>query len=216
MNINGGTLTSATNLRVSDDGPDGPGSGVLNMTGGVATMPNFLLIGHGKQHERHLQLVGGTITAAQLQRRTAPQAMGTVNQTGGFVNNSANLVVAEISRRDNLYDLSGGTLRIVNNNSNGSAFIGSSAGIGTLRVRDNGNAQIDGHIFVAGGTTAFGTFSMSGGTVALGLNKPEGGFLVLGEFGQATATSAAVNSASTSSWAAPQQTSRPISRKRGN
>jgi len=189
LNVNGGTLTSTSNIRIGED--EGT-NGVMNMTGGVVSMPGFFLVGHfspaGSTNitTGTFNMSGGTLTAANYNLGQHPSARGEVHQSGGFINNSANLVVGEISRQENLYDLSGGTLRIVNNNSNGSAFIGSSAGIGTFRVRDNGNAQIDGHLFLAGGTTAFGTFNMSGGTVALGLNKPEGGFMVLGEFGQAT------------------------------
>src|SRR5688500_17611609 len=185
FNMNGGVITSLNNMRVSDDNGS---TGVLNMNGGEITLPSFLLVGHGNGTNGTLNFSGGTITVANYNIGQHPSARGYVNQTGGFANNTANLVVAKISREDNIYDLSGGTLRILNTASNGSAFIGSSAGIGTLRVRGTGNAQIDGHIFLAGGATAFGTFNMSGGTVALGLNKPEGCFLVVGENGQGTAT----------------------------
>jgi hypothetical protein len=199
LNMNGGTITSLSNMRLGDDNGS---NGVLNMTGGVVTLPSFLLVGHfsptgsGTVTTGTYNMSGGTLTVANFNVGQHPNARGEVHQTGGFINNTANLVVAEISRQENLYDLSGGTLRIVNTNNNGSAFIGSSQGIGTLRVSGTGNAQIDGHIFLAGGTTAFGTFNMSGGTVALGLNKPEGGFLVVGENGQATATISGGNFAS--------------------
>src|SRR5439155_8588110 len=110
---------------------------------------------------------------------------GTVHQSGG-VTPGVNLVLGEVSRQANLFDLSGGTLRVVNTGSSGTVFGGSSNGIGELRVSGTGNAQIDGHIFLGNGANSFGTFSMSGGTVALGVNKPGGGFLVSGENGSGT------------------------------
>src|SRR5205814_6550782 len=112
-----------------------------------------------------------------------PNARGEVHQSGGWIQNTANLVIGEISRQANLYDLSGGMFRLAGGPGGGTVFAGSSAGIGEFRVSGNGNAQIDAHIFAGNGSTSFGTVSLSGGTIALGLNKPGGGFLVAGEFG---------------------------------
>src|ERR1051325_8110134 len=136
---------------------------------------------------------GGTLNVQFLNLGQHPQAVCTVHQSGGVVNNlnpfsntsgNANVVIGETSRLPNLYDLSGGTL---NGHSTGTTtvggtiFAGSSNGIGEFRVSGAGNAQVDGHLFIGSGQgtlAAIGTFTMSGGTAAFGLNKVGGGFIV--------------------------------------
>src|SRR3954451_149286 len=177
FNMNGGTLISTGHMRLGDD----EGSrGVLNQTGGAITLPGFLLVGHFSPANSPnitmgtYNMSGGTLTVANLNLGQHPNARGEVDQTGGWVQNTGNVVIAETSRQANLYNLSGGTLRCVNG---ATVIAGSSNGIGEFRVSATGNAQIDGRLFMGSGMgslSAVGTFDMSGGTVAPGLNKPGG------------------------------------------
>jgi len=186
FNLNGGTVTSASHMRLADD--EG-GTGILNQTGGVLNLPGFLLVGHfspagsSNVSTGTYNMSGGTATIQNLNVGQHPQARGTVNQSGGYITVKSNLVVAEISRQPNLYNMTGGELHIINGTT---WYAGSSAGIGEIKVSGTANAQVDAHMFVGNGSTSIGTVGISGGTVALGVNKPGGGFLVGGEFGQAT------------------------------
>ena len=180
-----GTITSAAHFRV---GRHNGGTGFMNMTGGVLTAPGFFLVGEnggGPLTTGTFNISGGTMTCANYNLGQNTNGQGTVHQSGGWAR-GVNIVIGEVSRQANLYDLSGGIMRVENTGSSGTVFCGSSNGIGELEVSGNGDARIDGHIFAGSGTNSLGTFGMSGGTVALGLNKPGGGFLVAGEFGTAT------------------------------
>jgi hypothetical protein len=189
--MNDGVVTSATHIRVAWH--EGAVS-TFTMNGGTVTAPAFLLIGEfspagsATPTVGTLNINGGTISGANYNLGQNPQAQGIVHQTGGISNATSNMVIGEVSRRDNLYDISGGALNVKNtaNLANGSMFVGSSAGIGALTVSGTADVKIDGHIFAGNGATAVGTVNISGGSVALGLNKPGGGFLVAGEFGVST------------------------------
>jgi len=202
--MNGGTFTSTAHMRL---GNDIGSTGQLNMHGGQMTLGQFLLIGHfspaGETHVTTgtLNMDGGTLNVQFLNLGQHPQALGVVHQSGGVVNNvnafsttsgNANVVIGETSRLANLYDLSGGTLNVRSTGTTtvgGTIFAGSSNGIGEFRISGNGNAQVDGHLFLGSGQgslSAVGTFNISSGTLALGLNKVGGGFLVNGDRGTGT------------------------------
>jgi hypothetical protein len=186
--LNSGTVTSAGHFRM---GRNEGGDGTVIMNGGVLTATGFFLVaefspaGSPFISKGHFILNNGTMSCANYNIGQHPNAQGEVHQSGGWAR-GINIVIGEISRQANLYDLSGGVMRVENTGSSGTVFCGSSNGVGELRVSGTGDARIDGHIFAGSGTNSLGTFGMSGGTVALGLNKPGGGFLVAGEFGTAT------------------------------
>jgi len=126
FNMNGGTLISTGHMRLGDD----EGSrGVLNQTGGAITLPGFLLVGHfspaGSSNitTGTYNMSGGTMTVANLNLGQHPQARGEVHQTGGWVQNTANTVIGETSRQANLYDLSGGMLRVAGGPGGGTVFV---------------------------------------------------------------------------------------------
>jgi hypothetical protein len=188
--MNDGTIVSGAHMRVGDDKGS---TGVLNMHGGQIFLPGFLLVGHFNPDDSSvittgtMNMDGGTITVANFNIGQHVYARGAVHQSGGWIQNTANTVIGEVSRQPNLYDLNGGTLRIAGGPSGGTLYAGSSAGIGELEVSGTGNAQIDAHLFAGSGTTSIGTVGLSdNGVITLGLNKPGGGFFVAGEFGTAT------------------------------
>jgi hypothetical protein len=190
--MNDGVIDGKSHLRIGDEMAEG----TFNMNGGTATFPAFLLVGHfalagaPRPSIGHLNITGGTISGANFNLGQHPEAQGIVNQTGGTANATANLVIGETSRKNNLYTISAGVLNVKNtaNLANGTLYAGSSAGIGEIQISGTADVNVDGHLFAGSGATSIGTVGIHGGTVDLGLNKPGGGFLVAGEFGVATVT----------------------------
>jgi hypothetical protein len=122
-----------------------------------------LLVGHNGNGT--MLMNAGDVTVARLNIGQNTTARGQLTQTGGTVTVNTALVLGEVSHLANLYDISGGTLRLT-----GPTILRIASGNadGTLLIRDNGNVQIDDDMYVGSGAPSFGTLTMTGGTLALG------------------------------------------------
>jgi hypothetical protein len=158
--LSGGTLTSGTILAVGN----GVGSsGTMNVSGG--TYVSAAITGDsgiGVSGTGTLNLSGGTMilkTAGAVVVGRVAGAVGTVNQTGGSLQVSNNLIVGSAASSKGYYSIQNGSL------SGGNLLLGVSAGAaGTLTVGTNATVNIL-NTFTMGATATnnfvFGATSVS-------------------------------------------------------
>jgi autotransporter-associated beta strand protein len=139
--------------------------GAIRSDSGSITAADSIYMGTGT-----LTVAGGTVSAARIRTSEGGGTVSTINQTGGTVNITGNVIENERANSfmfnhwsgTSTYNLSGGTLNVLNTNANlgwdGNAYINQSGGVANLR----------GVNFASGRNNA-GGYTLSGGRLNLGV-----------------------------------------------
>ena len=139
--------------------------GAIRSDSGSITAADGIYMGTGT-----LTVAGGTVSAARIRTSEGGGTVSTINQTGGTVNITGNVIENERANSfllnhwsgTSTYNLSGGTLNVLNTNANlgwdGNAYINQSGGVANLR----------GVNFASGRNNA-GGYTLSGGRLNLGV-----------------------------------------------
>ncbi len=140
-------------------------NGAIRSDSGSITVADGIYMGTGT-----LTVAGGTVSAARIRTSEGGGTVSTINQTGGTVNITGAVIENERNNSFMLnhwpgastYNLSGGTLNVLNTNANlgwdGNAYINQSGGVANLRG-----------VNLASGRNNAGGYTLSGGRLNLGV-----------------------------------------------
>jgi fibronectin-binding autotransporter adhesin len=174
-------LNSATAATVSwNDGSAKWES--LNWTGGVGSNPptstDAAIIGNGGVVGYDSTTGTRTVLSLQLGSNTAPKGSGTLNMSGGSLTITNNLVISDAGNNaGTLTDLTGGTLTVGGNITNGGNGIATLTLNGGTLDMTNGSIDVDVANFQSGTLSNVTQFSISG--VIAALTKTTAGTLTL-------------------------------------
>jgi hypothetical protein len=192
--MNNGTITTGGSLHVGEGT-----TGTMNINGGTINTPWMLV---GNIAAGTVNMGGGTVTTGifTLGQNGAgngfPNTVGVMNHTGGTINVTNAVILAELSTGANVYDLKGGTLNLENGSGSNITLRVGAQGTATFKMSHaNSVANIGRNVIVGGSqggasaaANSAGFLEVSAGTMNVGTGTAGDGILALGNVAPATVT----------------------------